>query len=292
MSQVARLIGFGGALALLVALASDDVLAQKKDKKGEPKDAENAALPADYVMLQKSKEVVGTVMSIGGGGKTVVLRVDFPKWEPNPNYKAPKDNNPKTGGTPQANQQAQFMKRYQDLLRQQEQAKRAKSPQEQQRMMQKIQYEMVKLQMQMQQQYAYPKDAKNPPKANPNNEPFRMTTIHKDYELELQDNAPIRKMFLAFEYDDLGNIKQYTEKEKAELRGPDKTKPGYKSKLDEVIPGAEAKLFLTPPKAKKKTDDEGVGNVERPTINMIILTKDSPTPGIVGADPKKKKDKK
>ena len=289
MWHLARLIGFGGALALLLALTSEDVLAQKKDKKGNAKDEGNPALPADYLQLNAKKEIVGTILNVGAGGKTVALRVEFPHWEPNPNFKGPKDN---VKLNPQNNQQMQLMKRYQDLMRQMEQAKRAKSPQEQQRAMQRVQMEMVKLQMQMQQQYM-PKDGKNPAKANPNNEPFRLVTTSKDFEFEVQDNAVFRKMFLTFEYDDTGNPKQYTEKEKAELRGDDKTKPGYKARLDEVIPGTEARLILTPVKAKKKGEDDGVGNVERPTVNMIVLTKDSPVPGIVGADPKKaKKDKK
>ncbi len=292
MSYAARLLGFGSALALLIALASDEVLAQKKDKKA--KDAGNPALPADYLMLQKAKDVSGTILSVGVDGKSVVLRVDIPKWEPNPNYKAPKDN-PKTGGNPQANAQAQLMKRYQELLYQQERAKRAKTPQEQQRILQKIQLEMAKLQIQIQQQYLYPKDGKSPTKTNPNNEPYRIVTSQKDFELELQDKVPIRKMFLSLEYDDTGNLKQYSDKEKADLRGTDKTKPGYMAKLDEIVPGAEAKLVLMPPKAKKngaKEDEDGVGNIERPIVSFILLTKDSPIPGIVGADPKKKKDKK
>lgn len=299
MSKLARLAAFSVSLAMLVSFACDEVLAQKKKKDATPKDIGNPAEPADYKALASQKEIAGTVTSVGGGSTTIAFRVDIPRWEPNPNYKPP--TNPKGGTTnPTANHQAQLMRTYQDLMRQQQLAMRAKNPQEQQRALQRIQQDMLKLQIEFQKLYAPPvsKTAKGA-KVDPNSAPFRMVTTSKDFELEIQDNVVVRKMFLPFEYDDTGSVKQYSEKEKAELRGEDKTKPGYKSKIEEVYAGVEARLILTPPKMKKKADpdkkgegdDEGVGNVDRPTVSMIILTKDAPTPGIVGADPKKGKKK-
>jgi hypothetical protein len=116
----------------------------------------------------------------------------------------------------------------------------------------------------------------------------------KDYEFELQEGAVLRKTFLPTEFDDTGNLKEYTEKVKAELRGTDKTKPGYMAKSEEIVSGAEATLYLVPPKAKKKADkdDEGVGNVDPPFVRMVILTKESAGPASSAAPEPKKKAKK
>jgi hypothetical protein len=135
------------------------------------------------------------------------------------------------------------------------------------------------------------------------NDPYIIVHAYKEYDLETKEKVVVRKMFLPFEYDDEGKVKTYTEKEKTALRGDDKSKPGYESKLEEIAKGMQAKLSLTPPPKKKKddtdkdkekdkdakTEDEPVA---RPTINMIVLTKDAPADAKSPGDaPKKKKDK-
>jgi hypothetical protein len=113
-----------------------------------------------------------------------------------------------------------------------------------------------------------------------------------------------RKLFLPFEYDDMGQVKTYTKEEKEELRGDDKTKPGYTAKFEEFRAGQEVKLYLTPPKKKEKDKDADADKekdkdapkekeeVLRPTINMIVATKDNAAPAITGDDGKDKKKKK
>src|SRR5437868_6298282 len=103
MSKLARLAAFSGALALFVALASEDVLAQKK-KKDAPTDVGNPAVPADYKAL--AKEVTGHVTSVGGSGMTIAFRVETYTYEQNPNYKPPKGTTG-TGGNTIYNQQMQ-----------------------------------------------------------------------------------------------------------------------------------------------------------------------------------------
>src|SRR5262249_53309355 len=114
--------------------------------------------------------------------------------------------------------------------------------------------------------------------ANNTTDPFIVVHSYKEYDLETQDKVYVRKLFLPQEFDDMGNVKKYSEKEKNELKDP---KGGYKSKMDEVAPGMEAKLSLTAPKKKKETDtkadqEAGAGEVDRPTVNTIVLQKDSP----------------
>jgi hypothetical protein len=291
--QYLRLLGFGSLTAALLASATtNEAFAQKKGKQAETV----SATPADYLLMQKNKEVVGTIVSFSG--QSVIVRVDSPHMEPNPNYQPPKVQTPGAAGyNQQANREFQQLRQYQNLQRQMQQAANARNPQEKQRAMQRLQTEMARLQQEQQRQYSQQmakaiKGAKNIGKGSSNSEPFRLVHSMKDYEFDLQKDAVLRKMFLAVEFDDMGNIKEYTEKQKAELRGTDRTKPGYLATMNDLGPGAEARFSLVPPKSAvkdaKPTDDEGVGNLERPSVKMIVLTKASSTPGIPGAEPKKK----
>jgi hypothetical protein len=221
----------------------------------------------------------------------VTLRVEYPHYEANPKYKPPRVN-------AAANQQYQMWKTYNDLTRQQQQAALAKNPRDYQRAMQRISQDMARLQQQVAQQMYQAGTAT----FDPNNQPFIVVTNTKDFDLEVQDKVVYRKLILPVEYDDTGNIKKYTEKEKAELRGDDKTKPGYTAKLEEFQAGQEVKLYLTPPKKKEKDKDADkdvdkekdkdakvVEEVLRPTVNMVVMTKDTPNTTSPGADDKKKK---
>ena len=298
MWHIGRVSGFAAVLAVTMGLfAPAEVVAQKK----KAVDNGYAATPVDYQNIQNKKELVGTVVTVSG--KVVTLRVDTPHMEPNPKFK-PVTNPKAPGYNPQTANQYKQVQEAQRLQRELQQAQNANNPQERARAMQRYYQDLARHQQQMQKQYAQmlskaakdPKSTKN--NANNTQDPFIVVHSYKEYDLEAQDNVVVRKLFLPFEYDDMGNIKQYTDKEKAELKGDDKLRlGGYKSKIEELAFGMEAKLTLTPPKVVKKkeakADEEGVGNVERPTIATIVLTKDNPAGSVpVGADPKKKKDKK
>ena len=297
MRHFGRILSFGCMLAILVAFGSSAAVAQKKkDAKDKDKDKYPAAMDADYKAIQKQKELNGKLVTIDGA--MVTLRVEYPHSEANPNYKPPKViTNPKTAGyNSQANQQAQMYKTYNDIMQQQQNAAKAKNPQEYQRAMMRVQQDMAKLQqeiMRMNQQMAKAGAAN----ADPNNQPFIIVSSTKDFDLELKDKVVLRKLVLAFEYDDLGAPKTYTDKEKAELRGDDKSKPGYMAKLEDFRAGQEIKLSLTLPKkkeadkdAEKEKDAKAPEEVIRPIVTMVVMTKDAATTSTIqGADDKKKK---
>ena len=147
---------------------------------------------------------------------------------------------------------------------------------------QRIANDMAKLQTQYSQLVAQVAKTSN----DPNNQPFITITNTKDFDLEIKENGVFRKMYLPFEYDDEGNVKTYTKEEKDALRGDDKTKPGYaaKSRRSRRGPGSQAlfdaaarkrKRTRTPTRTRKKTKKPRKS--QRPTINMIVLTKDNPT---------------
>jgi len=297
MSQFGRVFAFGAMVAVFLASDTLEVAAQKKKDKDANRDITNDAVPADYKALQKAKDVTGIIVAVSG--TTVSFKVDSPRLEANPKFKAPTITNPNAKGyNAQANQQYRQVQEYQRIMRDYQQALNAKNPQERARAMQRYQQDLARFQQNMQREYSQllARAAKDPnySKNNANNtvDPFIVVHSYKEYELELQEKVVLRKMFLPFEFDDAGNPRQYSDKEKAELRGDDKTKPGYSAKIDEATAGTEAKFHLTPPKkADAKESADGVGNVERPTVHMMVLTKYNANPSTPPANPKKK-DKK
>lgn len=287
MSHFGRVLGFGAMLAVLVALAPSDVSAQKK-KDAKTKEDAPAATDADYKSIQKQKEIRGTVINIDATSLT--LRVEYSHMEANPKYKPPKDNK-----NPAANQQYQMWKTYTDLQVQMQKAALARTTKEAQQAQQRIAQDMGRLQQQYMQMNA--KGGAAVMKVDPNNSPFISVTNTKDFDLEVQEKVVYRRLVLPFEYDDTGNVKTYSDKEKADLRGDDKTKPGYTAKADEFAAGTEVKLSLTAPKKVEKAKDADKEDkdakvpeeVARPTVNMMVITKDAPASSSTPSTEKKKK---
>jgi hypothetical protein len=255
MSHTWRLVGFGGLLAAILAFTSSDLHGQKKNKKDKAPDPGYPATDAEYAQIKNVKDLTGTLLSIDMSGRMLTIRVEIPHQEPNPNYKPRAPKVPKVGspGYQQANFEYQQYRLYQDIMKQQQILSSAKTPQQRQNAMMKLQLDMMKYQQQMAQVMAR-SGATTPiyPGGDPNNPPFVTVTSIKDYTLDYKENVNVRKMFLPMEYDDMGNIKKYTDKEKEELRGKDKSKPGYEAKLEDLLPTQEIKIYLTPPKPKKK----------------------------------------
>src|SRR5947209_721562 len=50
---------------------------------------------------------------------------------------------------------------------------------------------------------------------------YRTAVAYKDFEVEVPEDVVVRRLNLPLEYDDKGNVKEYTEKEKKALRGSD-----------------------------------------------------------------------
>jgi hypothetical protein len=296
MWHIGRVVGFGGLLAALAIFGSADALAQKKKDKNKDTTDYPAATDADYKSIQKQKELPGKLVAIDTANLTI--RVEYPHQEPNPKYKPPKDANPKSP----VNQMNQIWKTYSDLQVQYQKAAYAGNPKQAAQAQQRIANDMAKLQQQYAQLNAQLAKAGGAPvNADPNNQPFITVTTTKDFDLEVMEKVVYRKLNLPFEYDDTGNVKTYTKEEKDELRGDDKTKPGYMAKFEEFRAGQDIKLYLTPPKKKEKDKDADKDKVkdkdapkepeevQRPTINMIVMTKDNAAPTTAADDGKKKK---
>jgi hypothetical protein len=276
----------------LLILTAAPALSQKKNN---AKSTVPQATPQEYAQLSQLKQIGGTLMVIDSGSNYLTLRVTIPQLQRNPNYRPPRINtnnnhyhhyyNNNRSGYNMQHQMASMMHRYQQIMMnrnpiQREQEMMQLSMQMQQmemRAMMQMQMQAQRVQVQEAQQMARIMQQVAQANSNPNNQPFKIVTTQKDFDLELQDNATVRKMYLGTEYDDTGNVKKYTKAELAELRGKDSAKPGYSAKLEDLQPGQEVALYLTPPKKASAKADVGAAapaNPKRPSVRMIVMTRE------------------
>ncbi len=272
-----RILGPVSLLIALVLLVPGGVEGQDKKKKGKKIEA-TPATPQEYAQLSQYKDVTGKLVFADVSAQSLSFRLEYQKTEANPKYKPPKAGK---GGNNNLYQQMQR------LLREQNELLRIKNPVQRQVRMQQIALEFQKLQMQM--AGVNPKGGK----VNPDNLPYRQVTESRDFELDVAEKVVVRRKDPPFAYDDRGNPIEYTKEKLAELRGKDKTKPGYEAKYEDLASGQTVKLYLKAPekKAKAKDDpkDEDTG-VARPKVTMILILQEAASP-LIQPDKKKKKDK-
>jgi hypothetical protein len=114
-------------------------------------------------------------------------------------------------------------------------------------------------------------------------------------EFQMAENAKVRTMLLPETFDSKGNPKKYTPKELAELKGKDRTLPGYESSVEGLAAGQTVTLTLaavskTPaPAGKKKEDDDAPkASVEKARqVRLVVIT--SAPEGSEGGGPRTKK---
>lgn len=101
-------------------------------------------------------------------------------------------------------------------------------------------------------------------------------TTAKNVDVFGGDNAKVRSLSPRIEFDDTGNIKKLTAKEKEALK--DKTGlPGYPSEFDAIKPGHFIEIYMVKPAAKKKEgkkkgpDDDDPMPMMRHEYLMVVI---------------------
>lgn len=108
----------------------------------------------------------------------------------------------------------------------------------------------------------------------------------EDVEFLLKDDVKIRQMNPPETFDDKGNKKRLTAKEKAELMGPEKGLPGYPADRSDLTNNTVAQFVFAvkPQKAGGKAANSGLVGVaaakddpetareKRPRVSMIVIT--------------------
>jgi hypothetical protein len=269
-------------MAGLILLTARPGVVQAQKKDDDKGGNSTQGTPAEYAMLSQMREVVGKLGNLAG--KSLTFDVEYIA---SVSGGGGNNNNPfRNQGGGQQNYAMQMAR----LMQQQQQAMRTQNPQQRQQKMRQIAQQMQKMKMQQYGQKAGGGGVQTP----------NVNTAYKEFEADISANVVVRKNFLPFEYDDKGYAKTYTQAELAALRGKDTSKPGYTAKFEDLQSGQIVKLYFGSAKSttgtkdakkdgKKGADDEGVGNVARPVVTMILILADPPANTMPAGNPPPKK---
>jgi hypothetical protein len=214
--------------------------------------AADKATQAEYDQIAQAGQFTGKVVSIGGSDQSITVRIDTPTLGAAGNVSA----------------------RERDILRQQEEILRSRSPAERARHMERL------LQ------------------SASGNGNLKVTTVSKDFDLDALEDVKVRIAQPPQQYDDKGNPKKYTSQELKDLKGPDTKLPGYTSEFGDLKIGQTVTVYLTTKKPETKKADDKDNNkdkknndkkpeMKKPFVKMIVILKDAPD--TAGPDRKKGK---
>lgn len=114
---------------------------------------------------------------------------------------------------------------------------------------------------------------------------FKLEKTKLSIDFQATEEVKVRSMVLPDVFDVKGKKKIYTKEELAELKGKDKTLPGYESGLDKLESGQKIKVILT--KVPKK-DEEESADEKKKQVKMIVILEEAK---VAVAPPKGKKNK-
>jgi hypothetical protein len=242
---------------------------------GQPKNPKakvEKATVLDYHYMGQMKSISGKLVSIDN--KSITVRITFPEYQPNPNYK------------PGNGQAGNLNRHFNELQVENQRLAASKSPNQAAGHMRQIAHLQNLIGIEMAKANSF----------NPNNPPFKTINHEKDFDIALQENAVFRKMILPSEYDDTGNLKTYTKEKLAELRGKDPNPKGsYSATAGEFHPGQIVGVYLSPPgkgkttapTTKSSSSDDGKGtkkemddevDASKATVRMLVLMQDGTMP--------------
>jgi hypothetical protein len=85
-----------------------------------------------------------------------------------------------------------------------------------------------------------------------------LTGTHQDVELQTDDDLLVRRMYAPDQLDEQGKVRRATAAELSELKGPDRSLPGYKADIYDIKDGKVVQVRLL----KKKDDSKSSGKAE------------------------------
>jgi hypothetical protein len=274
-----------GAAVLMLAitgLPSMEALAQKEKKKGD----KSEPAPALDASKLKSGEFVGVLKSTPGANRMFTIEVEQTKLVPTGKGGAGAGG----GGNTAAGRILQLQNQLQQA---QGQVASARTPQQRQQAANRVR----QLSGQLQQSIARLQGGGG---AGGSGAPagFKYEKSKVTVEFQVAENAKIRTANLPETFDEKGNIKKYTAKEMADLKGKDKSLPGYESSLEKLEVGQTVKVTQSiAPKSPAKgpasskeempSEDEVALEKSKQVKLIVILTEAAPAMG--KGLPKKKK---
>lgn len=280
-----RLFGAAVLAAAIVGIPLGDAFAQKDKKKG---DKAEVAAPIDAAKLGAG-EFVGVLKSTPGTDRTFTLECEQTKLVPNKAGKG--GGNPKGGGNNPANRVIQLQNQLQQA---QTQYATARTAQQKQQAAGRVRQYTGQLQQAMAQLQAGGAKGGGAPAG------FHYEKSKVSVEFQVSEKAKIRTAILPEAFDDKGNIKKYTSKELADLKGKNKALPGYESSIEKLEVGQTVKVTQSvapkdPPKesakdapAKDMDKDDDVKADKSKQVKLIVILTEA-APSAAGKDRPKKK---
>jgi hypothetical protein len=249
------------ALAVVFTVPSVEVHAQKKNKFAVPP----ATKPTDSSKLAPG-EFVGTLKSIPGTDRLFSIEYESQQLVPTG----------KGGG--KGNGAGNILQVQNQLRQAQTQVASANSPQQRQQAMRRIQ------QLQMQLNRSMAGLGKGVPPG------YKMSTVKREIEFQASEKVKVRTLFLPEQFDEKGNLKKYSAKELAALKGKDKNLIGYESGLDRLEVGQKVRLTLAaaPTRPATKDTDEATKDKQM-QVKLIVVTSEAASSGPMPKGKGKKK---
>jgi len=219
-------------LALLATLVMGLPHLAAQDKKKKADDPPAAPVDADKLT---PGDYTGKLLTTPGSDGTFTLQLEYKHYEAKNGGKLPKNATPQQQRLHQAQQKISHL---------QSQIAHSKNPREYTQHLNQLQQEMAHFQQLVAQQGGkLPAD-------------YKEVIDTKDVEMKMADNADVRLLNLPTEFDDMGKVKKYTEKELQEKKGKKRNLPGYEAKVDDLKANQKVKVTLArvyPKPAPKET---------------------------------------
>ncbi len=293
MKLLSRMVTLAAVALSLPAAASaqSDIVPAKAEKE-------------EYKALANVKYLTGKVGSAGGKLLTFIYEYQRKEFDP-VKYKQLLDQQRKNAATQSRNQinqlRRQFgsgrnsggqMQRMASLMRQMQQMQRTRDPRTRARLQAQIQRQMAQItrdrarrqaeqqrrlaqQQQRAAQSAKSSIEKAVAAAKSNKKPthygpYKIISAAREFDFDVAEKVVVRRMTLPFEYDDKGNVRQYTKEELTKLRGDSKW-PGYKAEMSDLENGQTIKVYFTKPDNGKVGEVDLLGKVIKPKVRAIII---------------------
>jgi hypothetical protein len=257
-------IFFVALMTGLLAALPQSAGAQDQKKKG--KDKVEEATFQDYAKLNTMRDVLALFTRVEVNdiqtGTSLVMKIPYQTLDPKNAQGITNQNN-----------------RLQRLLAQQQQAVSIQNPAKQLAKLQQLQTQINNLQQQML--------AK-----------LKFKTNYKEIELQPTDKFEVRWQKPKVEFDDKGNVKEYTKDELKKLKGNDPNKVGYAGVLEDLAEGQYVRVSLVPakkPAASKSSKDSESSDLvtnpfaDRPRISMVLILAGVDAPAVDSSRGKNKK---
>lgn len=240
-----RLIGAGLLFASLACcLTQSQLLAQKKKR---PDASSSKVIDSDKLT---PGEFVGLLKAPPGSDRSFPLEISLPKLVP-------------TGSTAaRGNSNTNRILQYQLQLQQaQAQLISANNPQQRQRAqqrMQRIQRQLLSSLMNLQRSGGAPPG-------------YRLEKVKTEIDFQASDKVKVRTLVLPEIYDDKGNLQKYSPQQLNDLKGRDRSLPGYESSLDKLQAGQQLRVVLARSSNASSDQQEDSTSEKKMQATLIVI---------------------